>query len=224
LAQAAAEYGGQLIVDDTQALGVIGRPAGKAAPLGLGGGGTLAWYGLRGPHIHSGSSLAKAFGAPLAVLLGSSAIVGKVAGEGATRIHTSPPSMASIAAARAAVSANATAGDLLRARLSRRIAHLRQGLARLGLRLISTLPLPMQAIALPAARSARAVLSALAARQVQALITEGCGNGPVLSVILTARHANSDIDRLIEAVAAALYGESLHPQTGSYRHEQHSQL
>ena len=83
-------------VDDTQALGVIGRPAGKAAPLGLGGGGTLAWYGLRGPHIHSGSSLAKAFGAPLAVLLGSSAIVGKVAGEGATRIHTSPPSMASI--------------------------------------------------------------------------------------------------------------------------------
>ena len=225
LARIAIEYGGHLVVDDTQALGVVGRPAGKTLAAG-------AWRrrhprlvgGCVGPHIHAGASLAKAFGAPLAVLVGSSAIVGKIASEGATRIHTSPPSTASIAAARAALSANATAGDLLRARLSRRIAYLRKGLTGIGARLISNLPLPMQAVALPTAPSARTALTALAARKVQALITESCGIGPVLSVILTARHANSDIDRLIEGIAAALYGESLHPQTGRYRHEQHSHI
>jgi hypothetical protein len=101
---------------------------------------------------------------------------------------------------------------------------LRQGLTGIGVQLMSALPLPMQTIALPATQSPRAVLTALAAHNVQALITEGCGNRPVLSVILTTQHANSDIDRLIEAVAAALRRESLHPQTGSYRHEQHSHI
>ena len=224
LARAAADYGGHLVVDDTQALGIVGRPAGKSAPLGLGGGGTLAWYGLHGPRVHIGASLAKAFGAPLAVLVGGSAIVGKIAREGATRIHTSPPSMASIAAARSAVSTNATAGDLVRARLSRRIAHLRQGLVGIGARLISALPLPMQVVALPASRSARAVLTALAARKVRALIVEGCGGKPVLSVILTAQHANAEIDRLIEALAVALDGGSFTPQTGYPNHEQHSHI
>jgi 8-amino-7-oxononanoate synthase len=224
LARVATEYGGQLVVDDTQALGIVGRPAGKAAPLGVGGGGTLAWYGLRGPHVHSGSSLAKGFGAPLAVLLGSATALGKVASEGATRIHTSPPSMASIAAARAALSTNAATGDLLRARLARRVAHFRAGLAGIGAQPISALPLPMQTVALPAGQSARAVLAALDALKVRALITEGCGGGPVLSVILTARHANSDIDRLIDALAAALHGESHNPQTGWHRHVQHSPI
>jgi 8-amino-7-oxononanoate synthase len=224
LARITAEHGGALVVDDTQAMGVVGRPGDKALPLGVGGGGTLAWYGLHGPHIHSGSSLAKGFGAPLAVLAGGSAIVERIGREGATRIHTSPPSMASLAAARAAVAANATAGDLLRARLARRIAYLRQRLVSIGAPLISALPLPTQVIALPATRSARAVLTALATRQVRALITEGCNGKPVLSVILTAQHAKADIDRLIEALAAVLHDDLSTPQTGYRRHEQHSHV
>jgi 8-amino-7-oxononanoate synthase len=219
LARIAAECGGHLVVDDTQALGIVGRPAGRTAPLGVGGGGTLAWYGLSAPHVYSGSSLAKAFGAPLAVLAGPASVLGRMANEGATRIHCSPPPAASIAAARAALTMNDTPGDLLRARLSRRIAHLRQGLHRIGARLLSTLPLPMQSIALPA-QSARAVLTALQAREMRVLITEGCGQGPVLTVILTAQHANADVDRLIEALASVLHGDNHNNQTGWHRHEQ----
>jgi 8-amino-7-oxononanoate synthase len=214
LARVAADCGGQLVVDDTQALGVMGRPAGKAAPLGLGGGGTLAWFGLRGPHIYSGSSLAKGFGAPLAVLLGGKDRIGQIAREGDSRIHASPPSIAAIAAGRAALSANATAGDLLRARLSRRIGQLRQGLARIGARVVSALPLPIQAIALTSSQSARAVLAALDARGVGALVVAACGSGPVLSVILTARHTAADIDCLIDALASVLHGDTHSNRTG----------
>ena len=46
LARLAADAGGRLVIDDTQALGVLGREPSVTAPLGTGGGGTLAWHGL----------------------------------------------------------------------------------------------------------------------------------------------------------------------------------
>ncbi len=208
LARAAAEYGGQLIVDDTQALGIIGTPACKSTPLGQGGGGTLAWYGLRGPHIYAGSSLAKGFGAPLAVLLGGKDTVGLIAREGDSRVHTSPPSVATIAAAGAALTANATEGDLLRARLARRIEQLRQGLVRIGARVLSALPLPVQNIALPSPQIARGILVALDSRGIRALVTKTCGSGVSLSILLTAQHAAVHVSRLIDALAAVLQPET----------------
>ena len=44
-------------------------------PYGNGGGGALRWHGVSGPHIIVGSSLAKGFGAPLAVLAGSGELI-----------------------------------------------------------------------------------------------------------------------------------------------------
>jgi 8-amino-7-oxononanoate synthase len=214
LAGVASGHGGQLIVDDTQGLGVLGRPAGKAVPLGLGGGGTLAWYGLRGPHISAGSSLAKGFGAPLAVLLGSNETIRLIARDGESRVHASPPSVAAIVAAREALAANVRAGDLLRARLARRVGQLRQGLAQIGARVLSALPLPVQTIALPSRQAALRVLAALETRGIRALVTKTCGGGPGLSVLLTARHAAADIDRLIDALASALRGHSWGKGTG----------
>jgi len=204
LTRAAADYGGHLIVDDTQALGMLGRPADSVAPLGLGGGGALAWFGLGGRHVTVGSSLAKGFGAPLAVLLGDSETVGRVAREGPARVHSSPPSAAAIAAAGAALAANATMGDLLRGRLGRRIEQLRRGLRRLGVRLLSTLPLPVQTIALPSPDAAPSVLAALEAEGVRAVATKSCAGGVALTILLTARHAARDVQRLLDALAHAL--------------------
>ena len=62
----AARHGGCLVLDDTQALGVLGHGAQPAAPLGWGGGGSLRHYALGGAHILVGASLAKAFGVPVA--------------------------------------------------------------------------------------------------------------------------------------------------------------
>ena len=71
----ARTYGGQLIVDDTQALGIFGHAPGPQAPYGKGGGGALCWSNVSGPDILVGSSLAKGFGVPVAVLAGSEAML-----------------------------------------------------------------------------------------------------------------------------------------------------
>ena len=205
LARAAADYGGQLVVDDTQALGVIGKQAGSVLPLGLGGGGTLAWYGLGGPHISVGMSLAKGFGAPLAVLVGGKNTIERVAREGDSRIHASPPSTAAIAAAQAALASNTTGGDLLRARLVRLIGRLRQGLVRIGARILSTSQLPVQSGSRSPRRSPPAgVVTALELRGIRAPVTKTCRGGLGLSMLLTARHTAGEVDRLIDALALVL--------------------
>jgi 8-amino-7-oxononanoate synthase len=215
LARIAADYGGSLVVDDTQAMGIVGAPAiGNTAPLGLGGGGTLAWYGLHRPHVWVGSSLAKGLGAPLAVLLGAKSAIDSIASEGETRIHSSPPSVAAIAAATRALADNATSGDLLRARLLRRAGQLRRGLARIGARMLASLPLPVQMIALASKQAARAALAALEARDIRALVTRTCAGGVALAIILTTRHAAADIDRLIDALAPVLRRTPNHEPRG----------
>jgi 8-amino-7-oxononanoate synthase len=205
LARIAADYGGSLVVDDTQAIGIVGAPSpDRATPLGLGGGGSLMWYGLKGSHIWAGGSLAKGFGAPLAVLLGATEALDDIARTGETRIHSSPPSVAAITAAAQALTDNAKSGDLLRARLARRVSQLRQGLACIAARVISALPLPMQSIALESKQAARAVLSALEAAGITALATRSCAGGVALTLVLTARHTAGAVDRLVVALATAL--------------------
>ena len=119
-------------------------------------------------------------------------------------MHCSPPSVAVIAAARQALLTNFRQGDALRARLLRRVARLREGLARIGARVLSALPLPVQTIALSSADAARITLAGLAARGIRALVTKTCSGGLGLSVILTAHHAAAQIDCLIDALAPLL--------------------
>ena len=66
---------GYLVIDDTQALGILGRDSRDNAPYGRGGGGTPAWYGIDGPELIIGSSLAKGFGAPLAVVASNATVI-----------------------------------------------------------------------------------------------------------------------------------------------------
>src|SRR3990172_5060128 len=64
-------YGGQLIIDDTQAVGIFGHPAGANASYGKGGGGSLRWCDISRDDVILIASLAKGFGVPMAVLAGS---------------------------------------------------------------------------------------------------------------------------------------------------------
>ena len=63
------------MLDDTQALGVLGEKPTPDAPYGRGGGGSLPWHGVTSPHVIAGSSLAKGFGVPIAVLSGSERMI-----------------------------------------------------------------------------------------------------------------------------------------------------
>ena len=126
-----ARQGGTLVIDDTQALGVLGVRQPHARPFGAGGGGSLRWHGLAGPHIVIGASLAKGFGVPLAVLAGAASVVARFERGAETRMHGSPPSMAAIRAAEHALELNRVAGDGIRHRLGRLVVRFRAGSPRL---------------------------------------------------------------------------------------------
>jgi 8-amino-7-oxononanoate synthase len=124
---------GYLVIDDTQALGILGRHPTPAAPYGSGGAGSAAWHGIEGPELIVTNSLAKGFGAPLAVMAGSGAVISKFKELSSTRVHSSPPSLAVIAAGQRALVINASQGDSLRSRLLELVCHFRDRLRQLGL-------------------------------------------------------------------------------------------
>lgn len=211
-------HGGWLVLDDTQALGVLGtRDAMHAeadaaangapdakAPLGRGGGGSLRWHGVQGPHLVVGASLAKAFGAPVAVLSGSAALVAQFRAHSDTQLHCSPPSVAVLQAARHALAVNAVRGDALRARLARLVARLRERLVRAGLVARGTaLPFPVQSFTAASGVALQALYRGLLAQGIRVLLTRVCRMArPRLTVLLTARHSEHDIDLAARAIAA----------------------
>src|SRR5262249_36872963 len=105
------ERNGYLVIDDTQALGLLGKDRTQDAPYGLGGGGASGWHRLEGPELILGSSLAKGLGAPLAVLAGNAETIAKFEQLSATRVHCSPPSLAAVSAAQRALAVNEKQGD-----------------------------------------------------------------------------------------------------------------
>jgi 8-amino-7-oxononanoate synthase len=199
-ARIAAASGGALVIDDTQALGVLGHTPSTACPYGHGGGGSLRWHGLGGPHVVVGASLAKGFGAPLAALSGDASLIERFAYDSQTRLHCSPPSVASIQAAQAALLANARAGQRWRRRLLHLVLRLRAIVMHAGLDAVGALPFPVQSFLsrhAPGTTAFAHLLQRLHAGGVRALLTRGCqGLAPRLSFIVTARHGAAQIDRI----------------------------
>lgn len=196
--------GGALVIDDTQALGVLGHAPSPSCPYGHGGGGSLRWHGLADQHVVVGTSLAKGFGAPLAALSGSAALIERFRRDSETRLHCSPPSVAAVQAARAALDASAHSGEGWRTRLLQLVQRLRATLARVGLAAVGTLPFPVQSFVAPGADGNAIVRlqQRLQAGGVRALLTRGCpGAAPQLTFIVTARHRTPQIDRIGQLLA-----------------------
>lgn len=205
LAQTRAR-GGLVVLDDSQALGIFGEP-GLGAPYGRGGGGTMRRVGLNGGSgIAIGASLAKGFGAPVAVLAGDSAMVAEFQRLSATRVHCSPPSSAVVAAAWHALNVNRWCGDALRLKLARLVSRFRRGLRRLGL--VGTAGLfPVQSLQLPQAISAETLYETLQNRGVEAVLHRGGGERRTrISFVITARHNFVDIDCALAHLADAIAG------------------
>jgi 8-amino-7-oxononanoate synthase len=199
-ARYAAAAGGLLIVDDTQALGVLGRRVDRMAPYGIGGGGSLRYFNLSDPRIVVVSSLAKAFGVPVAMLGGSQAWVEEFRESSATLVHCSPPSAATIAAALRALEINRRQGDVLRRRLAERVVRFRRALPDL---VAAASLFPVQPLKLPERVDSRAVYRALVRRGVVPVLHRDPGGGPRISFVLNARHRLGEIDRAVETLWAA---------------------
>jgi 8-amino-7-oxononanoate synthase len=198
--EAARARRGWLVVDDTQALGVLGRDADRAPPYGLGGGGSLPHLGLGGDGVIVVSSLAKGFGAPLAVAAGDGELVAQLA-EAPTRVHCSPPSAPSIRAAEHALAVNRHSGDQLRRRLAQAVGRFRAGLARVGLASRGG-AFPIQRLNLGG--RAAGLHRRLAAGGVGVVMLRArCSAVSELSLLLTARHRDDEIDLAVAALARA---------------------
>jgi 8-amino-7-oxononanoate synthase len=197
-------FGGQLIVDDTQALGILGHSPGLEAPYGRGGGGSLRWSSLGGPDILVGSSLAKGFGVPVAVLAGSAAMVRQFEAKSETRVHSSPPSIAVIHAAEHALAVNQEAGDALRLRLAQLAHHFCNGLAEVGLSAIGGL-FPVQTLAPIPELDAALLYERLLRLGVRTVLRRShSDHGPLISFLITALHNQTDIDRAVDILARAI--------------------
>ncbi len=183
----ATRAGGLLVLDDTQALGVLGRH----------GGGSLVAAGLARGHAANamvvGASLAKGFGVPMAVLAGSRDLIDRFEADSDTRLHASPPSLAAVHAARHALRLNAARGDALRRVLARRIGQFRAALAGIGLACTGG-DFPVQTVRLPAGSNLAEVNAALRRRGVLTL-PQCRGNAARLTFFLRADHTTAEIER-----------------------------
>lgn len=195
-------YGGYVLIDDTQALGIFGRAStyGKS-PFGKGGGGSLRFKNLSGPDIVVISSLAKAFGVPVAVLAGPGALVERFKSYSETRVHSSPPSVAVVHAAEHALAANEVDGECLRSRLVQLARCFREGLAafdfstRGGLFPVQTLgPVPMLDPRLIHQRLTHSGMGTV-------LHQLRCKRETAVSFLITALHRFTDIEHAVLAIA-----------------------
>ncbi|PWU11967.1 MAG: aminotransferase class I/II [Terriglobia bacterium] len=195
--------GGWLVIDDTQALGVLGRGPSARVPYGLGGGGTMQWLNVRSKQIIVISSLAKAFGAPLAVFGGTRSFVVDFERRSLTRVHCSPASAAAVHAAEQALLFNQHAGDRTRQFLSQLVARLRQKVAR-AVRLCGGY-FPVQSTPGVSAVPAVTLQERLAAAEIATVLQRDRATGqPRVGMLLTAQHSIRDVDRLAAGILAAI--------------------
>jgi 8-amino-7-oxononanoate synthase len=199
----AAPAGGSVVVDDTQALGVLGAPA-AGHPYGRGGGGIARWSRLSSPHLIVVASLAKGFGVPVATVTGSGAVIQQYIAKSETRVHCSPPSNAHLHSAIAALRINALRGDALRRHLTTLISQFRTGLGALGVPLTPGL-FPVQSTGAGAWLDLRAIHQHLAGLGVTTVLNRPrCRRGIALTFIFTAEHRQADVGQVVRAVEIAL--------------------
>ena len=182
-----------LMVDDAHGLGV----------LGPGGAGSVAEAGLSQDEVPVlMGTLGKALGVAGAFVAGSAALVDGLVQQARTFVYTTalPPALAA---------ATCTAIDIARfeewrrERLLRLVAHFRQGATARGIRLLDSRT-PIQPILVGDAAAALALSQRLEANgfYVPAIRPPTVPQGAArLRVALSALHAESDLERLLDALA-----------------------
>lgn len=178
---------GLLVLDDTQALGILGKQPNAENPYGLGGGGLLQFLGLSSKHIVSISSLAKAFGVPIAVLSGSGSQISSFKYNSETRVFASPPSNAHITAGLRALDLNVRHGGALRSRLLEQVRVFKSSMQAYGLSPEGGL-FPVQSVAFKAENQTRQWAQKLAKIGIKTVLAADHALKPRVCWILNALH------------------------------------
>lgn len=195
--------GGIVLLDDTQALGILGQSPGPAQPYGTGGGGSIRLSATEGRAVVAICSLAKALGVPMAVLSGSRDFIRSFETASETRVHCSPASFADMRAAHHALAVNERVGDILRRRLAALVLRLRRGIG--DERLETTGIFPLQTLAPIPGLHPGALHRHLLEDHVRAFVHRSrCQSGSRVSLVINAGHTPNQIDEAIDAIARAI--------------------
>ncbi len=207
------KFRGRLILDDTQALGILGHSPTAEYPFGRNGGGSLRWHRAYGPEVLLISSLAKGFGAPLATLSGSEAMIRWFKRRSLTRIHCSPPSAANLQAAGNALRINRLDGDRLRQQLYALVNQFKSLLKYFGLSSKGG-QLPLQTLRPIPNVDAATLHDQLHRAGVLTLLLRGCRHqGPQLGFLITTRHKKYEIEKAVQALIIAIEKVAPNPFT-----------
>lgn len=194
---------GLLVLDDTQTCGLLGCNASRQLPLGVGGGGILPWAGAATDRVVLITSLAKAFGTPVAVLSGNAGVVACFREQSRTRLYCSPPSPWVVEHALHALQQHAHVGEWRRRLLVGHIRYFQAQLQGLGIRVEGGM-FPMQKLVFPYGWQCVAVCRYLRRRQLETVVTRSDGGACALTVILRAGHRREDLRRLVMLLAQGL--------------------
>jgi 8-amino-7-oxononanoate synthase len=188
--EAARRRGGMVMLDDTQALGILGR----------GGGGSGRVHGAGGrEELLLVASLAKAFGVPMAVAAGAGRAIEWLEARAETRAYASPPSAVLYQAAAQALAINEARGDRLRARLRGLARRFRAGLRAAEVEVVGG-EFPVQVLR-PRHGTAVELYRGLLGCGVRTVLTRSRSDGkPAVTLLLTAAHADDEVDRAAAAV------------------------
>jgi len=201
----ANRFGCMVIIDDTQALGILGANPKPVLPYGFGGGGSLQYQNISGPNMLIVASLAKGFGVPIAALSGSREMIQNFKSRSETRVHCSPPSAVDTAAAEHALTLNQTTGDALRTGLAQRVQHFHRALTSIRITSDGSL-FPVQTLRLPPHLDPENVHRQLLQLGVRTILRQGCNSQrPFLTLIITARHSHNDIENAVQAIAKVIH-------------------
>ena len=194
------DFGGLLLLDDTQALGILGYDPDLANPYGRGGGGSLCFHRVISPNIVVISSLAKGFGTPMAVLAGSRELVSRFQSKSKTQMHCSPPSFADISAAEHALVINATYGDVLRRRLIKLVRYLKHQIRSISVPTTGGL-FPVQTLQPISRLGAQALHARMRNRGVRTVLHRHRHDRRTrISFLINACHRHSDIVNAMEII------------------------
>ena len=178
------------------------------------------WSSISDSHLLVVSSLAKGFGAPLAALSGSKALVRRFEELSDTRVHCSPPSLVAIHAMEHALAVNHTCGDALRLRLSKLVNRFRVRLSELGFAATSGL-FPVQTLAPMRGLDAPALHARLLRTGVATVLHRHNGQSAArISLLINARHTFKEIDQAMDAIAEVATHARLVKASRENEHEQ----
>ena len=191
---------GLLVIDDTQAFGILGAKPSKTNPYGIGGGGTLPWNAVGGSDVLVMGSLAKGFGVPIAFLSGSTSAIREFRRKSQTAVHCSGPSFSDVYAAKRALAVNQHRGESLRKRLLNVVSHFRFGLKALGIPIHSG-RFPFQTLAIDNSRFAQSLHARLFQLGIKTVLHHPHQTSCVrLSFVVTNLHELAELDYALDSL------------------------